>query len=209
MEKNDYKNKYLKYKQKYTNALENMYGGNPNLNLTLNNAFDEQPKAIFIVDEATNDNVRILLSLGENDRSKTINKYSDCIDMLIGISNKNVLKIIPMATIYVDKQKQIHTNESGEKYIREEIIGYRLGLQKISGAPAEYFINEEIQFTRDKKYLRNLYFGMDQNKSEYSAETTKQHLLNARPYFEACDLSNPFIIVLNGNELHFYGTLYA
>ena len=209
MEINNYKNKYIKYKQKYTNALENMYGGDPNLNVTLNDAFDIQPKAIFIVDEATNDNVRILLSLGENDRSKTINKYTDCIDMLIGISNKNVLKIIPMATIYVDEQIQIHTNESGEKYFIKENIGYTNGLQKINGDKAKFFKGKEIQFTRDKKYLRNLYFGMDQNKSEYSAETTKQHLLNARPYFEACDLSNPFIIVLNGNELHFHGVLYA
>ena len=204
MELKNYKNKYLKYKQKYTNTLENMYGGDLNLNKTLNNAFDIQPKAIFIVDEATNKNVRTLLSLGVNETTKTINKYTDCIDMLIGISNRNVLKIIPMATIYE------YSNVAYEGDISGRYTGYTRGLQKIDGTKAKYFKKNEIQFTRDKNYYRNLYFGKDKNTLSYTVETAKNHLLSANEYFNLCNLTNPYIIILSqDNTLNFYGTLYV
>jgi hypothetical protein len=207
MERNDYKNKYLKYKQKYTNVLENMYGGNPSLNQTVSEALNTQPKAIYIVDKATYNNVRILLSLGE-ETSKTINRHTNCIDMLIGISNRNVLKIIPMATIYEYSNVAYDGDTSGRYtgYTR----GYTRGLQKIDGTKATYFKEREIQFTRDKNYLRNLYFGKDSETSLYSAETARNHLLNAKSYFESCGLSSPYLILLSpDNTLHFYGTLYT
>jgi len=45
------------------------------------------------VDIQSYDNLITLLG-GEGNEEKEINKYTDCIDMLIGITNKNVLKII-------------------------------------------------------------------------------------------------------------------
>ena len=200
MELKNYKNKYLKYKQKYTNTLENMYGGDLNLNKTLNNAFDIQPKAIFIVDEATNDNVRILLSLGENDRSKTINKYTDCIDRLIGISNKNVLKIIPMAEII---------GFENDTYPNHPLNGYKKGIQKIDGSNAPY--NQvKLVFTKNRYYPTLSYFGKNPQTWRYNREDAKKHLLDAKQYFESCNLLAPYVIILlQDNTLHFYGTLYV
>ena len=201
MERNEYK--YIKYKNKYTNTLKNMFGGVPSLNVTLQNAFNEQSKAIFIVDEETNNKVRILLSLGENETNKTINKYTDCIDMLIGISNKDVLKIIPMVII----------NEfinSCSNVPNDRCTGYTNGLQKINGDKAKFFKGKEIQFTRYKDNLSNLYFGKHPQTSLYSSETAKKHLLSAKEYFNLCGFTNPYIIILShDNTLHFYGTLYA
>jgi len=53
------------------------------------------------------------------------------------------------------------------------------------------------------------YFGMNPIIMNYDSVTVKQDLLNAKKYFEACSLSKPFIILLNGNELCFHGVLYA
>jgi hypothetical protein len=201
MERNDYKNKYIKYKQKYTNALENMYGGNPNLNVTLNDAFKEQPKAIYIVDEVTNNNVKTLLSLSEGNAFKTINKYTDCIDRLIGISNKNVLKIIPMAEI-VGFELDTHPNHPWN--------GYKKGIQKIDGSNAPYTNKVKLEFTKNSYYPTLSYFGKNPKTGEYHSVTTREHLLNAKQYFERCNLSKPYIIILSpNNTLHFYGTLYA
>ena len=189
MEKNDYKSKYLQYKQKYTNTLENMYGGNPNLNETLNNAFDIQPKAVYIVDEETNKNVRTLLSLGVNEKSKTINKYTDCIDMLIGISNKNILKIIPMAEI-VGFENDTHPNHPWN--------GYKKSIQKIDGSNAP-FKGVKLQFTKNNYYPTLSYFGKNPQTWKYESLFAKKHLLNAKLYFESCELSDPYIIILGKN----------
>lgn len=200
MEEYSYKNKYIKYKQKYTNTLKNMYGGDPSLNATLNNAFEEQPKAIFIVDEVTNNNVRILLSLGENDRSKTINKYTDCIDRLIGISKKNVLKIIPMAEI---------VGFENDTYPKHPWNGYKKGIQKIDGSNAPYINKVKLVFTKNEGSSIQ-YFGRNPKTWRYDSEFAKRHLLSAKIYFENCNLNKPYIIILSqDNTLHFHGTLYA
>jgi hypothetical protein len=200
MEVYSYKNKYLKYKQKYTNALENMYGGNVILNELLNDAFNIQPEAVYIVDEKTYDYVRTLLSLGIDETTKTINKYTNCIDMLIGISNKNVLKIIPMTEIIVFEN---------DNYPNHPWNGYKKGLQKIDGSNAAYIVGTKPNFTTNNHNRTLSYFGMNPKTMNYDSAIVKQDLLNAKKYFEACSLSNPFIIVLNGNELHFHGVLYS
>jgi hypothetical protein len=200
MEINNYKNKYLKYKQKYTNALENMYGGVETLNLTLNDAFEIQPKAVYIVDYTTYENVRTLLSLEISETSKTINKYTNCIDMLIGISNKNVLKIIPMTEIIVFEN---------DNYPNHPWNGYKKGLQKIDGSNAAYIVGAKPNFTTNNHNRTLSYFGKNPKTLKYDSSIVIKDLLNAKEYFEACDLCNPFIILLIGNELHFHGVLYA
>lgn len=199
MERNDYKSKYLKYKQKYINTLENMYGGVVNLNETIIDAFDKKPKAVYIVDEETYNNVRTLLSLRDNETTKNINKYTDCIDMLIGISNRNVLKIIPMAKIY---------GFENDKYPDHPFNGYTNALQKIDGSKAAY--NKiKLPFTKYKNSPGLLYFGEDEKNLSYSSETVKNHLKLAKEYFTSCSLAVPYIIILQDNILSFYGKLYV
>ncbi len=225
MERNDYKNKYLKYKQKYTNVLENMYGGNPSLNQTVSVALDTQPKVIYIVDKATYNNVRTLLSLGE-ETSKPINRHTNCIDMLIGISNRNVLKITPMAEI-IGFESDNNRNHPWS--------AYKKGIKKIDGSDAPYNKKVKLDFTKkryntsqsyfgkhnetgnyDKETAKTYllidksYFGKHNETGNYDKETAKTHLLNAKSYFEACDLTNPYLILLSpDNTLNFYGTLYT
>jgi len=194
MERNDYKNKYLKYKQKYTNVLENMYGGEPMLNSNLTDALRTQPKAIYIVDEATYNKVRTLLSLGENDTFKTRNRHTNCIDMLIGISNKNVLKIIPMAKIVI--------GDTSRKYT---------GLLKIDGTNPNY--EHDIPFESDNMNKNEKYFGKNKD-GRYDVNIAKTHLSRAKSYFEACGFADPYVIKLGNNadgisSLNFVGKLYV
>ena len=202
MERNDYKNKYLKYKQKYTNVLENMYGGEPMLNSNLIDALSTQPKAIYIVDEETYNKVRTLLSLGVNDTFKTINRHTNCIDMLIGISNRNVLKIIPMAEII---------GFENDKYPNHPWNGYQKGMQQIDGSNAPYK-KDKFAFTKGNT-LSQSYFGKDDKTGNYDKETAKIHLLNAKSYFESCCFTDPYVIKLGKNAdgisfLNFVGKLY-
>ena len=165
------------------------------------NAFDIQPKAIYIVDEVTNNNVKTLLSLSEGNAFKTINKYTDCIDRLIGISNKNVLKIIPMAEI-VGFELDTHPNHPWN--------GYKKGIQKIDGSNAPYTNKVKLVFTKNSYYPTLSYFGKNLQTWRYNMEDAKRHLKEAKEYFVNCGLNEPYIIILSpNNTLHFYGTLYA
>jgi len=56
MEGEDYRIKYLKYKQKYTNALQNMQCGGKN---TID-ALNPQPKAVYIIPKEAYEKLKIL-----------------------------------------------------------------------------------------------------------------------------------------------------
>jgi hypothetical protein len=195
MYEEDYKIKYLKYKQKYTNALQNMQGG-----AELMNALVKQPKAVYVLDKLSYDNLKILLG---NSEEKEIKKYSDCVDMLVGISNKDVIKIKPMTKFKSTKTELKREEKSAEVLIRgvkvDTNIIFKDGLEKIDKkTPAPY--NGKIPF-------QGLLFG--ENNGKYSAESAKAQLLAEFDYFSnSCKLTEPHIVVFGAdNKLCLCGPL--
>lgn len=199
MEGENYKIKYLKYKQKYTNALQNMQGG-----AVLATALTPQPKAVYVVNSTTFSNLRKLLDLKDNVNEKKITKYASCVDSLVGVSNHNVIRIIPMKKFNYKKTEIKRAAESSTSLFRgidldsEKI--FKDGLQKIDGTPAPQKETGAIPFV-------GALFG--DLKNTYNNEFAKQQLLNEYNYFTGeCLIVSPHIVVFGAdNTLHLCGPL--
>jgi len=194
MDVEDYRIKYLKYKQKYTNALQNMQGG-----AELADKLNPQPKAVYVVDPETIKNLRILLGGDE----KIITKYSDCVDSLVGVSNRNVIRIKPMTDLkYAQDGKVYVNNEELTGFKKVTGIFYKNGLERINKemAPTK---PGAVVFTGSK-------FGED-DSNRYSHVIALNQLLSERNYFiNQCGIKEPHIVVFGAdNTLHLCGLLPA
>jgi len=186
----DYRSKYLKYKLKYTNALQNMQDGGE---AELKAALQKQPKKVFVVDADTNNKLNTLL--GGTKKKIT---QSDCVDSLVGISNKDVIRIIPM-TKYKYKKTEIKRSEGTTDTLfrgieRSSETIFKDGLQKINGEPApEKANNYELPFNG---------FTFGELSSRYNSDTAFKHLRDEIGYFtNQCGIQNPHIVVFGGDNI--------
>jgi hypothetical protein len=184
MDVEDYRIKYLKYKQKYTNALQNMQGG-----ADIATALKTQPKAVYIVDAQSNTNLKTLLGGAE----KKITKYSDCVDMLVGISNKKVIRIRPMTDLKYAKDGKVWVNN--EEYT---------GLKKVTGIfyknGLEHVNKEMAPAKPDKIVFEGKKFGED-DSNRYSHVIALNQLLNENNYFiNQCGITEPHIVVFGADN---------
>ena len=187
----DYKIKYLKYKQKYTNALQNMQGGGD-----LATALNPQPKAVYVVDKESYKNLKILLG-GEK---KKITKYDSCVDMLVGVSNPNVIRIKPMKKF----KKDITVLKIGKITYGSNSTEFKDGLETINGNAAPSF--DPVPFggrTFGQETGKNL------NLNIYSSSQALTDLKNTKQYFiDQCAIKEPHIVVFGAdNTLHLCGSL--
>ncbi len=195
MNEQDYRSKYLKYKQKYTNALQNMQGGDKT---KIKNALSPKPKTVYVVDENSYTNLKILGF--DEGVSKEIKKDDTCVDKLVGISNINVIRIKPM--------KQFKYDTKGTKFVTGEITGfiktsdiiYKEGLQKIDGSSAPKKV-DELPF-------RGFTFGQS-SENKYNSDTAYSQLVQELSYFTTvCALTNPHIVIFSAdNKLCLCGAL--
>jgi len=182
----DYRSKYLKYKQKYTNALQNMQGG-----ASISEALQKQPKKVFVVDADTNNKLNTLL--GGTEKKIT---QSDCVDSLVGISNKDVIRIIPM-TKYKYKKTELKRSEGTTDTLfrgieRSSETIFKDGLQKINGEPAPEKANTALPFDG---------FTFGELSSRYNSGTALNHLKSEYGYFtNQCGIRNPYIVVFGGDN---------
>ena len=199
MDGSDYRIKYLKYKQKYTNALQNMQGG-----ADLSTLLNPQPKAVYVVDPTTIKHLRILLGLGVGEDEKTITNYPDCVDSLVGVSNRNVIRIIPMKKFKYNKTEIKRATESNTSLLRGIDLSseriFKDGLQKIDGTPAPQKSTDDIPFD-------GLLFG--ESGSIYSNIAAQRQLQKELTYFtNQCQIVTPHIVVFGAdNTLHLCGPL--
>ena len=191
MDVEDYKIKYLKYKQKYTNALQNMQGG-----ADLATALTSQPKAVYVVDSKTIECLTTLLG-GEQ---KKITKYDNCVDMLVGISNKKVIRIKPMTKF----KKDITVQKFGKFSYGSNRTEFKDGLETITGDAAP---------TTDPVPFGGRTFGQEAglnlNLNNYSGSQALTDLQNNKQYFMIqCGIKDPNIVVFGtDNTLSLCGAL--
>ena len=186
MDGSDYRIKYLKYKQKYTNALQNMQGG-----AVLAEVLKSQPKAVYVVDKKSNDNLKILL--GGNDEKK-ITKYDSCVDMLVGISNKKVIRIKPMTDLKYAQNGRVYVNN-------EEVTGFK----KVTGIfyknGLEYINKEMAPSKPDAVVFAGAKFGENDSTGRYSNEKALDQLISERNYFiNQCGIIEPHIVVFGADN---------
>ncbi len=198
MNEQDYRIKYLKYKQKYTNALQNMQCGGKNPTEALN----PQPKAVYIIPKEANDKLKILLDKKDE---KKISKYTGCVDKLVSIAGK-VFKLKPMTDYaYLDNGKKWVWNDQfkGRQY-GPQGIKYKDGIQMISGEKTEAPTKQG-----DKGIFENLQFGQNPNTRLYNPTTALKHLQDESSYFISDGgIKEPHIVVFGAdNTLHLCGPL--
>jgi hypothetical protein len=184
MDVEDYRIKYLKYKQKYTNALQNMQGG-----ADIATALKTQPKAVYIVDAQSNKNLTILLGGDE----KKITKYDSCVDMLVGISNKKVIRIKPMTKF----KKDIKVQKFGKFSYGSNSTEFKDGLERITGDAAP---------TTDPVPFGGRTFGQESGLhlylNNYSGSQALTDLQDNKLYFmNQCGIENPHIVVFSTDNI--------
>jgi len=192
----DYKSKYLKYKQKYTNALQNMQGGG---DAELRAALQTQPQVVYVVDKLNYDKLKLSFDLGEN-QDVSIEQLpsqfnEEVIRKAIAMLNPKAIRILPMKSF---KKESSATKLSIIK-IGKNKIEFKDGIENVDGTSAE--VIKESPFGG----LSN--FGQDV-RNRYNSQEALQHLKNAYTYFNTtCKLTTPCVLVLLGNKLHLCSAL--
>ena len=192
MEREDYKIKYLKYKQKYTNALQNMQGGGET---ELMAALITQPKVVFAVNKNIYDILKIVLGIASSVGTKVLpDRYTEkSIQLAISMHNPTAIRILPMKNFYVRQTESKYFRTSAQNQVM-----YKDGVQKVDNSPApggNLFLNNP--------------FGTDAESSNlYNSATALAQLQdsNTKNYFnKTCGLEKSYYLIFNGNTLHFCG----
>jgi uncharacterized protein YunC (DUF1805 family) len=192
MDVEDYRIKYLKYKQKYTNALQNMQGGALQ---NISDALTTQPSAIFVVDEDTCNKLKKSCKINSNvgivDLPNQFNVES--IKKAIAMVNPNAIRILPMRE-FIKRQEKSRIFRMGSN-----LTVFKDGIEKVDGKEAK---SGNLSFTA---------FGFNPSeKNKYQpvkaieqlTQQTTQNYLTIE-----CKLQNPNILILNGRNFHFCGAL--
>ena len=194
MNEQDYRSKYLKYKQKYTNALQNMQGGG---NSELQTALTTQPTAVYVVDKSTYDKLRLPLQVTNDVGIENLpSQYNEeVVKTAISNINPDCIRILPMTDF---KKESTAYRTLGIK-IGKDKIEFTKGLEKVNGHPAP--TSTDSPFGGLAKFGQNV-------KNKYDVNSALTHLKNGINYFsQICKLVEPSVLILNGKNLHFCGKL--
>jgi hypothetical protein len=195
MEGEDYRIKYLKYKQKYTNALQNMQGGGET---EINNALLIKPTAVYVVDLDTFNKLKVSFKISNQQVTEIPSHFKEeDIKAAIAILNPNAIRILPM-TKFISESSALRF---GSVKVGKDKIVFKGGIERVNGTPANF---DATPFG-DK--LSIFTFGTNQ-KNRYDGTQALNQLKGGKNYFRAvCELGEPNFLVLEGKNLHFAGNL--
>jgi hypothetical protein len=196
MEREDYRIKYLKYKQKYTNALQNMQGGGET---EIKKALQTRPTAVYVVDLETFNKLKVSLKIIDQQVKEIPSHFKEeDIKGAISILNPNAIRILPM-TKFTSESSAFRLGDYA-KFGKDRIV-FKGGIERVNGTPANFnatpFGGEFGIFT----------FGANE-KNRYDGIQALNQLKGGKNYFSViCKLEEPNFLVLDGKNLHFAGNL--
>jgi hypothetical protein len=187
----EYRIKYLKYKQKYTNALNNMQGGA----IVLGEALENQPEIVLVVGRPTFEFLKEAYSITDSGFIQT-NFKKDVIKAAIAMVDKNAILIIPKKN-FLETQTQFSTTLFGNRAsLGENKLYFKDGIQQVDGKSAPYGNLNFLQFGIDKE--SNIY--------EYNGAAAESQLKDPKTldYFKTkCKITNPCFLILRNGQLFF------
>ncbi|MCX6743835.1 MAG: hypothetical protein NT116_06430, partial [Candidatus Parcubacteria bacterium] len=171
MDVEDYKIKYLKYKQKYTNALQNMQGGG---DAEVSAALETQPKAVYVLKKETYDKLKLSFDISENTVTSVevlpsqFNEES--VKLAISMLDKNSIRILPM----IPFKKESSATKFGIIKIGKDKLEFKGGLEKVDGTT--------LPFSNESPVGGMNNFGQN-NKNRYDGTEALKHLKNGKISF--------------------------
>jgi hypothetical protein len=193
MNKEDYKIKYLKYKQKYTNALHNMQGGE---NQMLTIALASKPDVVFVVKKEAYEALKEAYEISGDSGSTNMGVDKDVIKAGLFMADENAISIIPMMNFY-ETETQHSLKVFGKKLSLGQSRQYfKGGIEKVNGKSAPY------------KHFSFRQFGVNSENSDYNYDKNiaKVHLTDAETisYFSTtCEIVEPRFLILRDKIMYF------
>jgi hypothetical protein len=187
----EYRIKYLKYKQKYTNALHNMQGGEELLV-----ALGKQPKVVIVVDDNTFNKLKISYpslkaelppAFDEKTVTETIKKLKP-----------NAIRILPMTPFKKESTKKSY----GFIKVGKNETVYKDGLEKVDGSPIQGGENVPFSGKNFGQITQKSTTGASTNK--YDGNTALNHLKEIKNLFSSSwGLGdNPSVVVFVDKTLY-------
>jgi hypothetical protein len=190
----EYRIKYLKYKQKYTNALHNMQGG---VNQLLDEALQIQPDIVFVVKKDTYEGLRAAYGIAEESGSLEINSDIDAIKKGLTMVDENAIFIIPKKNFNKTETQSSITILGKNLSYGQNKQHFTGGIEKVNGKPAQY-----------EGSLKFLQFGINRDSAnyEYNGATAKTQLTDGvtTNYFtQKCGITDHRFLILKRKKLYF------
>ena len=194
MNEQDYRIKYLKYKQKYTNALQNMQGGGEN---EIKTALQTKPTAVYVVDLSTFNKLKAPLGIDNLQVKEIPSQFKEeDIKKAIATLNPNAIRILPLEKF---KSESSAFRLGSAKFGKDKLV-FKGGLERVNGTPADVNATPFGEFS--------LFTFGQSPKNKYDGSRALNQLKGGKNYFkDTCALGEPYFLILVGQNLHFAGDL--